>query len=191
MPRISKNRGKSDKHKSIKGVSHHKICIFTAADSNDNIITKIAGLGSEDYKKLIPFKRYFQKGSTIIADSKSSNTKFIKLIKCNYDLIPSKKHLSKKGNHISEINQIHSDLKQLNRAKKGISTRHLPDYLNWYCFLKKLIYHIETKRRKVQTYMDIMPSKKELINQDICKIPMPINLFEAYKEYHYGIYANT
>ena len=127
----------------------------------------------------------------IICDSKQSNRHFIDLVKARQDLIPQKKHISKNGNTISEINQIHSDLRRLNRLKKGISSRHLPDYLNWYCFLKKLIYSTEAKRRKIQAYIDIMPSKKILTNSDICKIPMPVDLYKAYGEYHYGIYANT
>ena len=36
----------------------------------------------------------------------------------------------------------------------------------------------------------VMPSKKILTNSDICKIPMPVDLYQAYGEFHYGIYAN-
>lgn len=190
MPRKSKVRGKSDKHNSIKGVSHHKICVFTALDSNDNHIVKIAGLGSESYEKLLQFENYFKHGSTVVCDSKTSNTKFIKHIHCKAELIPSGKHLSKDGNHINDVNHIHSDIKNLNIRYKGISTRHLQDYLTFYCFLKKLTYSIEARRRKMQSYMDILGSDKELLNSDICKIPMPIDLYEAYGEHHYGIFSS-
>lgn len=33
-----------------------------------------------------------------------------------------------------------------------------------------------------------MNSNKELINKNICKIKMPIDLYSAYGEYNYGIY---
>lgn len=189
MPRISKKRGKSDKHKSVKGLSSHKICVFTAIDSYDNALVKIAGLGSESYEKLSYFKTYFQPYSTIIADSKSSNIKFAKLVRCNTNLVPSGAHLTKDGNHINDINQLHQELKALNAKYHGVSTRHLQGYLDFKCFLKKLIYSTEAKRRKVQAYMDIFEEKKKLSNKDICKCKMPINLYEAYGEYNYGIYA--
>ena len=68
----------------------------------------------------MPFKRYFSKGSLIICDSKASNEKFTRLIKADIDKIPSKKHISKKGNSIASVNQMHSELKELNHQKKGI-----------------------------------------------------------------------
>lgn len=48
MPRISKTRGRSDKHNSLRGVSGHKIAVFTALDSNDSLIASIAGLGAKE-----------------------------------------------------------------------------------------------------------------------------------------------
>lgn len=189
MPRISKKRGKSDKHKGIKGVSHHKVCVLTAIDSNDNYFAKITGLGSENYNKLACYKDGFSHGSTIVSDSKSSNTKFAKLVNCKASLVPSGKHLTKDGNHINDINQLHQEIKIMNVMYRGISTRHFQGYLNFKCFLKKLSYTVEPKRRKIQAYLDILESKKELKNKDIYNIEMPINLYEAYGEYHYGIYA--
>lgn len=188
MPRLSKKRGKSDKHNSIKGISKHKVCIFTCIDSHDNIYASIAGNGSETFEMLKPYKTLFKRNATFICDSKPSNILLVKEAKGKSSLIPSKKHLNKDGNHINDINQIHSELKSLNRKYKGISTRHLPDYLNWYCFLKKLIYSIELKKRKIEGYIRIMNSNKELINKYICKIKMPIDLYSAYGEYNYGIY---
>lgn len=189
MPRRSKQRGKSDQHNSTIGVSKRKICVFTAKDSNDNIINKIAGLGSETFEMIKPFSKYIKKNSCIISDSKASNILLAKACRCKAELVPTKKHSTKNGRNIAEINQIHSDIKLLNKKKHGISTRHLPDYLNWYTFTKKLKYQIELKRRKTQAYVDIMKSDNELTNKEICTIPMPIDLFEAYGDYSYGIFA--
>ena len=61
LPRHSKKRGKSDKHNSTIGISKRKVCIFTAIDSNDNVINKVAGLGIEDYDKLCHLKDTFLK----------------------------------------------------------------------------------------------------------------------------------
>lgn len=42
MPRYSKRR--TSTNSPYKGISHHKICVVTAIDEEDNIVMKIAGL---------------------------------------------------------------------------------------------------------------------------------------------------
>ena len=48
MPRYSKKRGKQSAHREI---SHHKVCVTCAIDSQDNIMMNIVGLGSESFEK--------------------------------------------------------------------------------------------------------------------------------------------
>src|SRR5699024_3144906 len=43
MPRYSKKR--TSKGNGIKGISHHKVCVVSSIDENDNLLLKIAGLG--------------------------------------------------------------------------------------------------------------------------------------------------
>jgi transposase-like protein len=43
MPRISKKRSSS----AYRGISHHKVCIMSAVDENDNMFFEIVGLGPE------------------------------------------------------------------------------------------------------------------------------------------------
>ena len=191
MPRISKKRGKSDKHDSLRGLNGHKICVLTAIDSSDDHIAAIAGLGAENIEKLSSFDHFFKKGSKIILDSKPGFNKYLKEKGHICETVPRGKHISRKGDHINDINQFHQELKELNRKYRGISTRHLQDYLNFHCFFKKLCYSTEPRRRKIQTYLDVMKTKRMLFNKDICTINMPISLYKAYGAYHYGIFANV
>lgn len=48
MPRRSKKRTSS----AYRGISHHKVCIMSAVDDQDNMFFEIVGLGSETNKML-------------------------------------------------------------------------------------------------------------------------------------------
>ena len=141
--------------------------------------------------KLAKFDHYFSCGSKIILDSKPGFKKHLEGKGCVCDTVPSGKHVSRKGNHINDLSQLHSELKEMNHHYRGISTRHLQDYLNFHCFLKKLCYSIEPRRRKIQAYLDVLESKIILKRDDICRLHMPIDLYEAYDDYHYGIYTDV
>lgn len=195
MPRLSKKRGKhktSTVFKHLSGISHHKVCIVSAIDSSDNILLKIAGLGSESEEKLDKYTKYFKKQSLVVCDFKTAihtycdNNGFIA------DIIPvianKDTYKSPLGNSLANINQIHQEIKELIRRKHGISIRHLQSYLDWLVFLKKLKYKIEGKRRKIESYIKVMKEYINITNKDISKRPIPIDLYEAYGEYNYGIF---
>ena len=72
MPRMSKKRTGSAK----RGLSNHKVCIFTAVDDNDHSLIEIAGLGPESIEMLSQFKERFEENSLLVTDSKSSFIEF-------------------------------------------------------------------------------------------------------------------
>ena len=190
MPRHSKKRGNKA---AFSGISHHKICLITSVDENDNMLFRIAGLGPESIDKYLLFKDCFKEGSTFISDSKAAIKKFAQEISCSIEqipVVPNKKRYATKNNHtVSNVNQIHSELSILISKKHGISTRHLQDYLNWLLFLKKIKYKVKAEARVSFTYMESMKQVHTIAVRNITKLPMPIDLYEAYGEYHYGIYS--
>lgn len=193
MPRISKPRGKKKpgKSKSLRGINHHKICIVTAIDSDDRILFKIAGLGGESKELLEPFSEHFTKGSEVVMDSKSSLESFTIDHGMTPDIIPSDKFKSPNGHTLSSVNQLHQSLSELIRVKHGVSTRHLQGYLDWLVFTKELHYKTEAKRQKIEAYMYVMKKIITVTTRNICKQPLPIDLEEAYGEYHYGIFSHN
>lgn len=194
MPRFSKQRGKSNSGNHKRGITNHDVCILTAVDENDNILYKIIGLGEESEDKLTPFVSYFRKGSTLITDGKACLKNFAVHNGMESDRIPKtggKKHYrTKEGNSLSSVNQLHQELEILKYRCRGISTRHLPEYLNWIVFLKHLRYSFEAKNRRTEAYIEVLNKHKGFRNKDICSLPMPVDLYKAYGEYHYGIYAD-
>ena len=194
MPRLSKRRGKNNSHNGSRGINDHDVCILAAIDENDNMLLKISGLGHENFDKLNRFASYFEKKSSITSDSKPSITNFALANGMNSDVIPviacKKRYKTDKGNSLSSVNQLHQEVEILKYRKRGVSTRHLPGYLNWIIFQKNIRYHYEARNRKAEAYMKMIGRSKSLINPDICKIIMPVDLYKAYGEYRYGIFTN-
>ena len=194
MPRISKRRGKNNSRKGIRGITDHDICIVAAVDEHDNMFLRIAGLGMESKEKLEQFSSYFRRDAVIISDDKPCIANFAREAGLRSDVIPSlggkKRYRTDKGNSLSSVNQLHQEIEILKYAKRGVSTRHLPDYLNWILFRKKIRYHYEARNRKPEAYMKMMETGRSIITSQVCKLPMPIDLYKAYGEYQYGIFSD-
>lgn len=75
MPRFSKKRTSTSS--SYKGISHHKICVVSSIDENDNFLLKITGLGRCTTKMLENSLGKKLKGArSIKADSASAYQEF-------------------------------------------------------------------------------------------------------------------
>lgn len=185
MPRISKKRTSS----AYRGISHHKVCMVTAVDDNDNMIFKVAGLGKEQIEYYNKLNHHIENPTLMITDQYWGFTTFSKLHNCKLDQIPTTSHTSPLGNNINTLNQLHSELEIWLSKYHGVSIRHLQGYLNMFIFLKYLKYKYSIKERKYQAFILSLPTKTSLINKDICSSTLPIDLKCAYSEYKYGIYA--
>lgn len=192
MPRYSKHRGKSRKSTSsskLRGINHHKVCIVTAIDENDNILYKVGGLGRESADILNRFRGHFSPISTIISDDSHSIKTFVSDNKLKSEIIPSNGTATPSGKTVSSTDELHTELKSLIRWKRGISTRHLQGYLDWLVLRKKLKYTLDMRKWKSEAYMTTMMEQIPFRCNEITRIPLPINLFTAYGEYHYGIFS--
>ena len=170
---------------------HHKICIISAVDEYENILCWISGFGSESLGKYNQFEDYFEEGSTIIADSKKCIRKFSEQHNMVFEQIPRGSYTTANSNSLEDINQIHTEINNLIRDKHGFSTRHAQGHLDWLIFKKQLRYKVELRQRKPTAYMKVMRSEVPFTNAEIIKLPQPIDLYEAYGEYQYGIFAGV
>lgn len=185
MPRHSKKRTSS----AFRGISHHKVCVTTATDSNDNMLFQIFGLGVETTEMLMKLKDRFKYGSTLITDSKRTFDKFACETNMKHDYIPSKFYKSDSGHTLASLNGLHSELKTWLRKFRGVSTKHLQRYLDLFRYLKHLKYKIEYDKRINEAHCFSIPSYTTVLIDNIYNEPMPINLQDAYKEYNYGIFT--
>lgn len=181
MPRYSKKR--TSTNSPYRGISHHKICVVSSIDENDNLLLEIAGLGrctTDMLKKSLGLK--LNNAKSINADSASAYQEFCSEYKLTLNAIPSGFHNDGIFN-ISEINGIHSQLETWISKFRGISTRHLQEYLDWFVYIFTMKKRFLLSKIKTESYSKILINNNYIKSNDIFKVDMPINLNEAYAEY--------
>lgn len=181
MPRYSKKR--TSIKSSYRGISHHKVCVVSSIDENDNLILKIVGLGrctTEMLKESLGKK--LEKAKSIIADSASAYQKFCTDNKLTLHAIPSGYHSDGTYN-IAEINGVHSQLETWLTKFRGVSIRHFQEYLNWFVYIFVMKKRFMLNKIKTESYSKILTSDNYIKSKDIFNIAIPIDLNVAYAEY--------
>ncbi len=132
MPRKARKRGKSI-HK--RGLSHEKVCVPCAVNRTGLSIAKATNLGRVATKDLhFVYDNKIAPNSVIVTDLMNSYRRFA--TKNDLELIQLKGGKSKKGIYnIQHINSYHSGLKRFMMKFKGVSTKHLNNYLIWHNFV--------------------------------------------------------
>ncbi|WP_296876810.1 IS1 family transposase, partial [Thomasclavelia sp.] len=141
MPRYSKKRGNSSAY---WGISHHKVSVICAVDSQDHMIMNITGLGSESFEKYKANDKYFQDISEVISDSKTSIQQFANHLKAANNKIPTsplgKRYLTEDGESLGAINEMMSEINGIITKTKGISTRYAQGYIDFNILRKQMKY---------------------------------------------------
>ena len=86
--------------------------------------------------------------------------------------------------NIAELNGVHSQLETWLSKFRGVSTRHLQQYLNWFAYVFMMKKRFELKKLKLESYKNIIIDNNYIKSNKIFDIPMPIDLNIAYAEYH-------
>lgn len=187
MPRFSKKRTSSG----TVGISKHDICVLSVADDKDNLLFKIGGLSRVSNKMLDDnLTGRIIENTKLITDSASAYQKFRRDNKIMLISIPSGKYADNKGNNLAEINGIHSQLETWLARFHGVSTRHLQEYLNWFAYVYMMKKRFEKDKLEVEMYRNIILSTDFIESKKISTKEMPIDLYEVYGNYKYGIFAN-
>lgn len=181
MPRLSKKRTSTSSPYS--GISHHKICVVSSIDENDNLLLKITGLGrctTEMLENSLGIK--LKNGKSINADSASAYQRFCSNHNLKLQAVPSGFHSNGQIN-IAEINGVHSQLETWLSKFRGVSTRHLQEYLDWFTYIFIMKKRFNLNRLKTESYSNIVINDNYINTNKIFSIDMPIDLNVAYAEY--------
>lgn len=181
MPRYSKKR--TSKGNGIRGISHHKICVVSSIDENDNLLLKIVGLGrctTDMLKGSLGQK--LDNAKSISADSASAYQDFCNDFRLILNAIPSGFHSDGVFN-ISEINGVHSQLETWLSKFRGVSTRHLQEYLDWFVYIFTMKKRFMLNKIKTESYSKLLIDSNYIKSDDIFNIIMPIDLNVAYSEF--------
>ena len=181
MPRYSKKR--TSVSSPYRGISHHKVCVVSSIDENDNLLLKIVGLGRCTTNMLKDsLGKKINNAKSIVADSASAYQEFCREYKLTLNAIPSGFHSDGIYN-ISEINGVHSQLEVWLKKFRGISTRHLQEYLDWFVYIFTMKKRFLLNKIKTESYSTLLIDNNYIKSKDIFKVEMPINLNVAYAEY--------
>ncbi len=181
MPRFSKKR--TSISSPYRGISHHKICVVSSIDENDNLLLKVAGLGrctTDMLRETLGQK--LDNAESINADSASAYQDFCEENHLVLNAVPSGFHSDGIFN-ISEINGVHSQLETWLGKFKGVSTRHLQEYLDWFVYIFTMKKRFKLSKIKTESYSNLLIDSNYIKSNDIFSISMPIDLNVAYAEY--------
>lgn len=189
MPRFSKTRGSKS---SLKGISHHKVCIACAIDENDETIMRIVGLGPESIDKYMKISDSLEKVSILVSDSKSCFQPLSNNLGAVSDRIPVKPdkkcYTTPMGNSLGDVNELIENYRTNMKSKHGVGTRYQQGYMDFYQLLKKMKRQYERKEL-TEALFNVLNQGEYLTHAELIMVDMPISLKEAYYEYRYGIFA--
>ena len=183
MPRFSKKR--TSTKSPYRGISHHKVYTVSSIDENNNLVLEIAGLGrcTTDMLENVLYNRV-DDVDNFNADSATAYQKFCKKHNINLNAIPSGKH--SEGNvNISKINGIHSQIETWLSDFRGVSIRHLQEYLDWFVFIFTMKRKFNLNKIKTESYNTILLDDNYIKSSDIFKKELPIDLNIAYSEFQH------
>ena len=182
MPRSSKPRQSNGT--SHKGITAHKVCILSAIDDNDNAFLEIAGTGPVTIQ-MIRSKLVSKIGNIkrLITDCKSSYEQVVKENNWNLIQIKSKTYVDNEGNSLANINSYHSGFESFISPFRGVSTKHLQHYLDWYMFSKYLNYTVEVAQQTKDFFKIIITKRTYITSTNVYNNTSGINFNDVYADY--------
>lgn len=189
MPRASKPR--TSNGTSTRGINRHKVCIASAIDGNDNMFIEIIGKGpitSEMVEKSLTPK--INDVKKIITDCKSSYEKEAKSNNWNLIQVKSNCYIDSEGNSLSNINSLQSGLSTFLSIFRGVSTKHLQGYLDWYIFDKYLNYSIAINMQEDTILTNAITSSTNITTSNMYDNSSGIDFEKVYADYNYDPLAH-
>ena len=150
------------------------------------MIFKVAGtsnVSSDMIKKSIA--PYIAEGSIVITDCKSSYESVALENNWNLKQVKSKCYVDNEGNNLAIINSLHSELDKFLGDFRGVSTKHLPQYLDWFVYIKHLNYTKEYIEQSMTYKKDTIVLNTAIKYNNVFNNYSNINFKEVYADYNY------
>jgi transposase-like protein len=137
LDRLPRKRGKGIFERKKCGINDEKIAVIISADRKGNKHLKVVKRGrisTKDIESVLKDK--IEPKSVLCTDTHRSYTSFAKKNNIEHHTIKVSAKEYKRGiYHVQHINSIASDLKLWMNGFKGVSTKYLQNYLNWYAVI--------------------------------------------------------
>lgn len=147
---------------------------------------EIAGTGpiTSDMVKICLTSK-IQNVSKIITDCKSSYESDSKKHKWNLIQIKSGSFVDNNGHNLANINSLHSGLSNFLAKFKGVSTKHLQGYLDWYTFDKYLNYTVDEITQNRTILQKVISLSTEIDVNNMYKNHSGIDFYKVYSDYNF------
>ncbi len=130
--KYSRKRGGSKR----KGDNYFQVKMLLTMDrkqSTDLSVVRIGRLKSSDITRKVGGKLYST--STLVSDKHGSISAFAKRNKIKHINFKSSDHVADSQHHVQTVNNLASRIKaKLNHSLRGVSTKYLQNYSNWFQF---------------------------------------------------------
>lgn len=159
-----------------RGVNNSDICINTLIDEYDHIKFKVAHLNHEtidDYKDILNGNDDI---SHITSDGILGIEKLAHDLRIPISIVKSSSHISDDGYNLSELNELHTQIKTTIRNTHGVALKHLEGYIDMVIFRKHMAYHYKASNRLYRSYERSYTSNTSITNKAIYEKPFPIDL---------------
>ena len=190
MPRFSKPRS-SNNENSKRGINDHQVCIASVIDEYDNFFLEIVGTGpitSLEVEKA--FYNRLNDVTCLITVCKTSYEKFAKDNSIRLEQVKSGTYKNINGYSLGNINSLHSEWATFVSSFRGVSTKHLQHYLDWFSFQKIINYTTETLKRPLTMMKKASVNKCNINSDNVYDNSSGINFTEVYAEYNYSPLTN-
>jgi len=122
-----------------RGISDEQVCVMAACDQQANMLLKVAGFGRLD-KKMVEqtlatqVRKQRTHRAILVTDRHPSYKQMVKQKKLVHQTVfaQKKQYRNPEGFHINGVNAIHSRLKMWIANFKGVATKYLQNYLNYF-----------------------------------------------------------
>lgn len=141
IERKPRKRGKGVFDPKKRGISDEKVAIIISVDRKSQKHLQVATRGrisEEDLQEVLEGK--LAKDSILCSDSHPSYIAYAKTKKIEHKTIKAnaKQYIKEGKYHIQHVNQTANEMKQWLDKFKGVSTKYLQNYLNWFAVLKRI-----------------------------------------------------
>ena len=184
MLRASKKRTSHGNKK--RGISSHKVCIASGCGEYDNMFFTVAGtssITSTMIKDIVVPK--ITNSTKVITDCKSSYESVSKENNWNLKQIKSGTYVDEENNNLAEINSLHQQLTLYLSNFRGVSTKHLQEYLNLFCFLKYLNWTTEYEEQLKEFKNKICIKNTNITYKNVCDNYSILDFDKVYDDYSF------
>ena len=127
---------KSGKSLHVRGVSGQQVCVLCAANDRGDVYASILGRAHGNARLIgAKLEGLIDPGTHVATDALAQYDGVMEELGCAHEVRPSG-HVRGKSS-LGIVNAVHARLKAFLRGFKGVATRRLQRYLDWYCWTEQ------------------------------------------------------